>query len=96
MVDGTSDRIVRKDALVHMLAHGAMASDRFERSVDAIAITGNLGVVMRGEVVRRVSTSRLSRLHGTKILGRRFTNVFLLRERRMALPGASGDDRRRP
>jgi hypothetical protein len=79
-----------------MLAHGEMASDRFERSVDAIAITGNLGVVMRGEVVRRVSTSRLSRLHGTKILGRRFTNVFLLRERRMALPGASGDDRRRP
>lgn len=77
MINGPSNRVMRKDVLVDMLAGGMMASDRFERSIEGIAITGNVGVVMGREVVRPVSTSELGQAHGTKTLVRRFTNVFL-------------------
>lgn len=77
MINGPSNQVMRKEALVQMLAQGKMASDHFERSIEAVAITGNVGVVMGREVVRPVATSQLGQLHGTKTLDRRFTNVFL-------------------
>lgn len=77
MINGPSNRVMRKEVLVDMLAQGKMASDHFERSIEGIAITGNVGVVMGREIVRPVSTSELGQLHGTKTLNRRFTNVFL-------------------
>jgi hypothetical protein len=77
MINGPSNRVMRKEALVSMLAQGKMASDHFERSIEATAITGNVGVVMGSEVVKPVATSQLGQLHGTKTLARRFTNVFL-------------------
>ena len=80
MINGPSNRVMRKEVLVNMLAQGKMASDHFERSIEGIAITGNVGVVMGREVVRPVSTSQLGQLHGTKTLDRRFTNVFLFED----------------
>src|SRR5262245_28086206 len=41
IINGPSNRIMRKSVLVTMLAQGAMASDRFERVIEGIAITGN-------------------------------------------------------
>ena len=76
MVNGPSNRVMRKEALVEMLAQGKMASDSFERTIEAVSITGNVGVVMGREVVQPVATSQLGQLHGSKILDRRFTNVF--------------------
>lgn len=80
IINGPSNRVMRKEALVNMLAQGKMASDHFERFVEATAITGNVGVVMGREVVKPVSTSQLGQLHGTKTLDRRFTNVFLFED----------------
>jgi hypothetical protein len=77
MINGPSNQVLRKEALVNMLAQGMMASDHFERSIEATAITGNVGVVMGREVVKPVATSQLGQLHGTKTLVRRFTNIFL-------------------
>ena len=80
MINGPSNRVMRKDALVEMLAQGKMASDRFERSIEAISITGNVGVVMGREVVQPAPGSQLGQLHGTEVLDRRFTNVFLFED----------------
>lgn len=77
IINGPSNKILRKPILVEMLAHGKMASDRFERVIEGIAITGNVGVVMGREIVHPVLTSQLGSLHGDKLLNRRFTNVFL-------------------
>jgi hypothetical protein len=60
-----------------MLAQGKMASDRFERTIEATAITGNIGVVMGSEIVRPGAGSELAQTFGGRELKRRFTNVFI-------------------
>jgi hypothetical protein len=75
--NGPFNRVMRKEVLVGMLAHGQMASDRFERVIEGLAITSNVGVVMGSEAVHPLPTSQLGKLYGDKVLNRRFTNVFL-------------------
>jgi len=82
IINGPSNRIMRKPALVTMLAQGKMASERFERVIEGIAITGNIGIVMGSEVVRPTSTSELGSRHGNVTLNRRYTNVFLFEDGR--------------
>jgi len=77
IINGPSNRVMRKEVLVSMLAQGLMASDRFERAIEGVAITGNVGVVMGSEVVHPLPTSELGKRYGNKVLNRRFTNVFL-------------------
>lgn len=82
IINGPSNRILRKPVLVDMLAHGKMGSDRFERVIEGLAITGNVGIVMGREVVHPLPNSQLGTLHGDKVLNRRFTNVFLFQDGR--------------
>ena len=80
MLNGPSNRVLRKEALVDMLAQGKMGSDSFERVIEDLAITGNVGIVMGREVVRPTLTSELGMRHGDTVLNRRFTNVFLFED----------------
>lgn len=77
LVNGPSNRVLKKPVLVDMLAHGKMASDRFERTIEGTAITGNVGIVMGSEIVRPGAGSELAQKFGNQDLKRRFTNVFL-------------------
>lgn len=77
ILNGPSNRVMRKPILVEMLAQGKMASERFERKIEGISITGNVGVVMGSETVRPSSSSELGEKFGNKDLSRRFTNVFI-------------------
>ena len=77
IINGPSNEILRKPILVKMLAQGKMGSDRFERVIEGVAITGNVGIVMGRETVHPLPTSQLGALHGDELLKRRFTNVFL-------------------
>jgi hypothetical protein len=77
IINGPSNRILRKPVLVDMLAHGQMASDRFERTIEGTAITGNIGILMGSEIVRPHAGSELARRFGERDLKRRFTNVFM-------------------
>ncbi|MFN8461672.1 MAG: hypothetical protein U0X93_07890 [Anaerolineales bacterium] len=63
-----------------MLAHGKIGNDHFEREIEGIAITGNVGIVMGREVVHPTAASELGIRHGDKLLKRRFTNVFLFED----------------
>lgn len=77
IVNSPANRIVRKDQLIKLLSEGKIASDAIEWTIEATAITGNVGVVMGREIVRPKLTSELGQLHGQKTLERRFTDVFL-------------------
>jgi hypothetical protein len=77
ILNGPSNRVLRKAALVEMLARGKMASERFERTIEGTAITGNIGIVMGSEVVRPAAGSELAGKFGDRELRRRFTNVFI-------------------
>jgi hypothetical protein len=77
IINGPANRILRKPVLVEMLSQGKMASDRFERVIEGTAITGNIGIVMGREIVQPRAGSELGERFGSKLLHRRFTNVFL-------------------
>ena len=77
ILNGPSNRVMRKGQLVAMLATGQMASESFERTIEATTITGNVGIVMGRETVTPAADSQLGRQFGSKALARRFTNVFL-------------------
>ena len=77
MVNSPANRVVRKDELIRMLSEGKIANNGIERTIEATAITGNVGIVMGRETVNPKPTSELGQLHGARMLERRFTNVFL-------------------
>jgi hypothetical protein len=77
MINAPANLVRRKPELVADLARGEMASEHFERTIEGIAITGPVGIVMGSEVVKPAPRSRLGRLHPERTLNRRFTNVFL-------------------
>ena len=80
IINGPSNRVLRKAVLVQMLAEGKMASERFERTIEGTAITGNIGVVMGSEIVRPSANSQLGEKFGNRELIRRFTNVFIFEQ----------------
>jgi hypothetical protein len=77
VVNSPANRVVRKDQLIKMLSAGQIASEAIERTIEATAITGNVGIVMGREIVKPKANSELGQLHGDKTLERRFTDVFL-------------------
>lgn len=80
ILNGPSNRVLRKPVLVEMLAQGKMASEGFERVIEGTSITGNIGIVMGREVVRPKAGSNLGEKFGSKDLQRRFTNVFIFED----------------
>lgn len=77
IVNSPANRVLRKDALIKLLAAGTIANDGLERRVEDTAITDNVGIVMGNETIKPKPESELGRLYGAKTLERRFTNVFL-------------------
>ena len=77
IINAPANRVLRKSQVVSMLAHGGMASERFERVIEGTAVTGNVGIVMGREIVKPAAGSELGKMHPAKTLQRRFTNVFL-------------------
>jgi Domain of unknown function (DUF4440) len=80
MVNSPVNQIVRKDQLIKLLSEGKIASEAIERTIEATAITGNVGIVMGRETIKPKANSELGLVHGVKILERRFTNVFVFEQ----------------
>ncbi len=82
ILNAPANRVLRKPALVEMLSRGEMSSERFERTIEGMALTGNIGVVMGSETVQPSADSNLGRQFGNRPLRRRFTNVFIFEKGR--------------
>jgi Domain of unknown function (DUF4440) len=80
MVNSPVNQIVRKDQLIKLLSEGKIASESIERTIEATAITGNVGIVMGRETIKPKPNSELGLAHGVKTLERRFTNVFVFEQ----------------
>ena len=80
IVNSPVNQVVRKDQLIKLLAEGKIASEAIERTIEATAITGNVGIVMGRETIKPKPNSELGLAHGVKTLERRFTNVFVFEQ----------------
>jgi len=80
-INAPTGRILKREELLSMMASGEIATERFERTPESVTITGNLGVVMGGEIVVPTATSTSGQMFGAgKTLQRRYTNVYLLEQ----------------
>ena len=76
ILNSPANVIMRKAQVLQTLSRGGMASETFERTIEGLEITGDVGVVMGQEVILPAAGSQLAGLYGRSILHRRFTNVF--------------------
>ena len=62
-----------------MMRGGQIGSEAFERTVESVTVSGDLGIVMGNEVFTPTAASELGRLYGARPLKRRYTNVYARR-----------------
>jgi hypothetical protein len=82
ILNGPANAIMRKPQVIEMLGQGQMARTGYERIIEGLQITGDVGIVMGRETVAPVASSQLGKLHGEGVLQRRFTNAFLFEDGR--------------
>jgi hypothetical protein len=64
---------------------GAIASDRSERAIERLTITGAVGVVMGNETITATPGSISGQMFASSPLIRRFTNVYVWEDARWRL-----------
>jgi hypothetical protein len=72
-----NNRVVDAEAARSLIASGAIASDSFDRTIERIAITENVGVVMGRETIVATSGSISAKMSSEGPLDRRFTNIYI-------------------
>jgi hypothetical protein len=72
-----NNRVVDAEAVRSLMASGAIASDSFDRAIERIAITENVGVVMGRETIVATSGSISAKMFSGGPLDRRFTNIYI-------------------
>lgn len=76
-VNAPNGQVIDRDALLALLEAGDIATERFERVIEAITVTGDVGVVMGREILEPRASSLRGREFGTGALNRRYTNIYL-------------------
>lgn len=77
LINAPANVVRRKADVVAILERGGAASERFERVIEGVALTGDVGIVAGHEIVKPTPTSNLGKAYPGQTLTRRFTNVFL-------------------
>ncbi|WP_254023935.1 nuclear transport factor 2 family protein [Mesorhizobium ventifaucium] len=80
-----NNRVVDGEAVRSLMASGAIASDSLDRTIERIAITANVGVVMGRETIVATSGSISAEMFSGGPLERRFTNVYVWSDARWRL-----------
>lgn len=75
--NGPTARVLRRRQAVDRLTMDAPPVDRFERSVEGVTITADVGVVTGGEILSASPGAPDTGLDPRSVVERRFTNVYL-------------------
>ena len=60
-----------------MMRNGQIGAEEFERTVESVEVSSNVGVVMGRETFTPTAQSELGRAYGAVPLKRRYTNVYV-------------------
>lgn len=80
-----NNRVATAEEVRQLMASGRIASEGFDREIERVAITGNVGVVMGKEIVTPSAGSEQAKMFADSKVTRRFTNVFLWEDERWKL-----------
>jgi hypothetical protein len=77
-INAPTNRILTREQFLAMMRDGRIGAEAFERKVESVTVTGNVGVVMGSEVFTPTAASELGRTYGVRPLDRRYTNIYVL------------------
>lgn len=76
-INAPTGRVLTREQFLAMMRSGHIGAENFERTVESVTVSGNVGVVMGGEVFTPTAQSELGRTYGAVPLKRRYTNIYV-------------------
>ena len=77
-INAPTGRVLTREQFLAMMRDGRIGAEDFERKVESVKVSGDVGVVMGSEVFTPTPQSELGRLYGAVPIKRRYTNVYRL------------------
>lgn len=75
-INAPTGRVLTRAQFLAMMRDGRIGAEAFERTVESVTVSGDVGVVMGSEVLTPTAASELGRTYGAVPLKRRYTNVY--------------------
>jgi hypothetical protein len=76
-INAPTGRVLTREQFLAMMRNGQIGAENFERTVESVTVSGDVGVVMGSEVFTPTAQSELGRTYGAVPLTRRYTNVYV-------------------
>ena len=76
-INAPTDRVLTREQVLAMMRNGQIGAEDFERTVESVSVSGDVGVVMGSEVFTPTAQSELGCTYGAVPLKRRYTNIYV-------------------
>lgn len=76
-INAPTGRVLTREQFLTMMRNGQIGAEDFERTVESVTVSGNVGVVMGSEVFTPTAQSELGHSYGAVPLKRRYTNIYV-------------------
>lgn len=76
-INAPVNRVLTRAQFLSMMRSGQIGAEAFQRTVERVTVSGDIGVVMGSEVFTPTAASELGRAYGARPLKRRYTNVYV-------------------
>lgn len=76
-INAPTGRVLTRAQFLAMMRNGQIGAEDFERTVESVAVSADVGVVMGSELFTPTARSELGRTYGTVPLKRRYTNIYV-------------------
>lgn len=76
-INAPTGRVLTRMQFLAMMRNGQIGAEDFERKVESVTVSGEVGVVMGSEVFTPTAQSELGRAYGAVPLKRRYTNIYV-------------------
>lgn len=76
-INAPGGRVLTREQFLANMRNGEIAAEHFERTAEAVTITGDTATVMGREVFTPAAASELGRSFGNRPLNRRYTNIYI-------------------
>lgn len=75
-INAPTNRVLTREQFLTMMRNGKIGAETFDRTVESVTISADVGVVMGSEVFTPTADSELGRMYGVRPLKRRYTNIY--------------------
>lgn len=76
-INAPTGRVLAREQFLAMMRNGQIGAEEFQRRIESVTVSGDVGVVMGSEIFTPTAKSELGRMYGAVPLRRRYTNVYV-------------------